>query len=308
MAASQLQVPEETDSFARLTDEEVYWKDHQGFFEARGYMLRPRYRPGWTPSWRGKAPEAVLDCEDSFSLPLRTKVMDAKRISDGSLVYIKRTPADSQELQILAYLNSEELRQDPRNHCITLLEVLRDPSDPDIAFMVMPFMKYIDSPPMERVEDVLDCLDQILEVSTVLAVLTRRSLTSSLQGLVFIHDQGVAHRDCAYKNIMMDASALFPQGFHPVIQSLLPDASGEAYALSRATVPIRYCFIDFGISSRFAPDASSRLVVGSLGLDREPPELSPTMPYDPFKLDVFLIGNLIRRHFCDVCTAHSISS
>lgn len=95
--------------------------------------------------------------------------MDATRISDGSRVYIKRTPAGSQELQILAYLNSAELRQDPRNHCIVLLDVLRDTSDPDIAFMVMPFMKYIDSPPMERVEDVLDCFDQILEVSAVLA-------------------------------------------------------------------------------------------------------------------------------------------
>lgn len=115
-------------------------------------------------------------------------------------------------------------------------------------------------------------------------------------------------RDCAYKNIMMDASALFPKGFHPVIQSLLPDASGESHALSRAGVPINYYFIDFGISSRFAPDASSRLIVGSMGLDQEPPELSRTVPYDPFKLDVFLIGNLIRRHFCDVSTAHLNSS
>ncbi|KAL1946975.1 hypothetical protein VTO73DRAFT_15079 [Trametes versicolor] len=272
---------DEDDSFARLTDEEIYWRDHQEFLEAHGYMLRARYQPGWTPSWRGKPEETILDSEDAFSLPLRTKVMDATRISDGTLVYIKRTPVGSEELQILSYLNSEELRQDPRNHCIALLDVLRDTADPNIAFMVMPFMKYIDSPPMERVEDVLDCFDQILE------------------GLGFIHDHGVAHRDCAYKNIMMEASALFPRGFHPVIQSLLPDISGEAHPLSRAGVPINYYFIDFGISSRFAPDATSRLVVGSSGLDQEPPELSDTVPYDPFKLDVLIIGNLIRRRFCD---------
>ncbi len=115
-------------------------------------------------------------------------------------------------------------------------------------------------------------------------------------------------RDCAYKNIMMDASALFPRGFHPVIQCSLPDVSAEAPVLSRAVMHINYYFIDFGISSYFRPDSFSRLVVGSSGLDQEPPELSRIVPYDPFKLDVFLIGNLIRRHFCDVCTSRHTSS
>lgn len=95
--------------------------------------------------------------------------MDATRTSDGTLVYIKRLRSDSEELQILSFLNSDTLRQDPRNHCIHLLDVLQDSSDPDTSFMVMPFMKYIDSPPMERVEDVLDCFDQILEVSAIFA-------------------------------------------------------------------------------------------------------------------------------------------
>lgn len=99
---------------------------------------------------------------------------------------------------------------------------------------------------------------------------------------------------------MMDAAALFPRGFHPVLQLSLPDISSDAPVLSRAAVPINYYYIDFGISTRFAPDSPSKLVVGSWGLDWEPPELSETVPYDPFKLDVFLIGNLMRRQFCDV--------
>ncbi|KAL1937550.1 hypothetical protein VTO73DRAFT_13045 [Trametes versicolor] len=271
-----------TDSFASLTDEEVYWRDRQRFLESQGYMLRPRYRPDWTPSWRGKPPDAVLDAEDAFALKLRISVMDATRISDGLLVYVKRTPTDSQELQILSYLNSNEVRQDPRNRCVPLLDVLRDPSTPETSFMVMPFLRYIDIPPMERIEDVLDCFDQVLE------------------GLVFMHDHGVAHRDCAYKNVMMDASALYPRGFHPILQASLPDISSDAPVLSRAAAPVNYYFIDFGISTRFTSDAPSRLVVGSWGLDGEPPELSETVPYDPFKLDVFLIGNLMRRQFCDV--------
>lgn len=187
MAASERGVEQAsellTDSFASLTDEEVYWRDRQRFLESQGYMLRPRYRPDWTPSWRGKPPDAVLDAEDAFALKvshsltvrllllklrrlkLRISVMDATRISDGLLVYVKRTPTDSQELQILSYLNSNEVRQDPRNRCVPLLDVLRDPSTPETSFMVMPFLRYIDIPPMERIEDVLDCFDQVLEVS-----------------------------------------------------------------------------------------------------------------------------------------------
>lgn len=58
------------DSFARLTDEEIYWQDHQEFLEVHGYMLHARYQPGWTPSWRGKPEATILDSEDAFSLPV----------------------------------------------------------------------------------------------------------------------------------------------------------------------------------------------------------------------------------------------
>ncbi|KAI0369568.1 hypothetical protein BV20DRAFT_1053161 [Pilatotrama ljubarskyi] len=47
------------------------------------------------------------------------------------------------------------------------------------------------------------------------------------------------------------------------------------------------------IYQRFTSEEGPRLVTGKLGLDRQPPELSDDVPYDPFKLDVFLIGNLI---------------
>ncbi|KAI0676773.1 kinase-like domain-containing protein [Trametes maxima] len=267
-----------TDIFARLSNQERYWQEHQEFLESRGYLLRPRYKPGWVPSWTGNPTFNVLRTEDAIRLPFRPNVVDATRVSDGTLVYLKKVPSSSHELEILSYLSSEEMRHDPRNHCVPLLDVLQDHSDPSTVFMVMPFLRYIDSPQFETVDDTLECLDQVLE------------------GLVFIHDHGVAHRDCAFKNIMMDASSLYPQGFHPVSQTKLPDVSDTAPTLSRSAAPVRYYFIDFGISTRFTPN-SSRLVLGAMGLDQEPPELSEDVPYDPFKLDIFLIGNLIRREF-----------
>ncbi|OSD01825.1 hypothetical protein PYCCODRAFT_479030 [Trametes coccinea BRFM310] len=89
---------------------------------------------------------------------------------------------------------------------------------------------------------------------------------------------------------------MFPRGFHPIVKVLLPDVvSGPAPVISHTSVPVHYYYIDFGISTWFTGSDAPRLVVGTLGLDREPPELSDTVPYGLFKLDVFLIGNLIRR-------------
>lgn len=39
------------------------------FLEARGYMLRPRYCPGWTPSWRAREVNPDF-CEDAIILPV----------------------------------------------------------------------------------------------------------------------------------------------------------------------------------------------------------------------------------------------
>ncbi|EJT97889.1 hypothetical protein DACRYDRAFT_41023, partial [Dacryopinax primogenitus] len=45
------------------TEAELNWSDVQPFLQSRGYMLRPRYHPGWVGSWVGtkKKPET---CED----------------------------------------------------------------------------------------------------------------------------------------------------------------------------------------------------------------------------------------------------
>ena len=106
--------------------------------------------------------------------------------------------------------------------------------------------------------------------------------------------------DCAYRNIMMDAAPMYPQSFHPTLLEWLPDditIRAPYCSRSRAPSPIRYYFIDFGLSSQFSLDETNRLVVGSKGLDGEVPELSDDIPYDPFRLDVFVIGNLFHQRF-----------
>ena len=64
--------------------------------------------------------------------------------------------------------------------------------------------------------------------------------------------------------------------------------------------PINYYFIDFGISSKFNKSDTNRLVYGFKGVDREVPELYNRLKYDPFPLDVFILGNVYRRVLIEV--------
>ncbi|KAI0363711.1 hypothetical protein BV20DRAFT_1039768 [Pilatotrama ljubarskyi] len=265
-----------------LTSYEVAWRDLYSHLESHGYLLRPRYRPDWQPSWKSPPACVKMLTRNSSSVQLSgVTVTDATRISDGKLVCLKKVLSASEELEICRYFSSEALRQDPCNHCIPLLDVLPHPTDPNISFMVMPYLRYIDDPPFETIEDVMECGEQILE------------------GLLFMHEHNVAHRDCAYNNVMMDATALYPRGFHPILTHSLPGANGYAPVLSRSGVRVKYFFLDFGISTRFSPDDTSRKVLGVDGLEETVPELSNEVPYDPFKTDVYIVGKLFRQVFLE---------
>ncbi|KAH9913059.1 uncharacterized protein B0H18DRAFT_1126589 [Fomitopsis serialis] len=200
------------------------------------------------------------DQEDIWPLPHREHLIDATRMSDGKLVYIKRVRTGDTESQIASMLSSEPLSTEPRNHCVPILNMFQDDDDAAISYMVMPFLRLIDRPPMETGEEFVDFANQILE------------------GLVFLREHGVAHRDCEYKNIMMDASAMYPKGFHPIKEM-------SSWWARMGTLRLSKIY------------AESRAVVGVAGRDQEVPELSEDDPYDPFKVDVFIIGNMLHNEF-----------
>ncbi|KIP02948.1 hypothetical protein PHLGIDRAFT_111478 [Phlebiopsis gigantea 11061_1 CR5-6] len=268
----------------RLEDHEVRWRDRQALLESKGYMLRSRLHPEWVPSWT-TTPRNPTACEDFEPLPLRPDLVDATRIVDNQLVYVKRVATGGEELKIAQFLNREVVRNDSHNHSVPVLEVFQDDEDPAISYLVMPFLRLMDDPPFSHVNDVLEFVDQTLE------------------GLVFMHSQGVAHRDCARKNLMMDSSAIYPKGYHPVQLDYTPDFTARAPMIPRLGVwpPVKYYFVDYGISVR-APTGEQALVIGDLGIDQEVPELSRTVLYDPFKVDVFIIGNVFKKELCEKYT------
>ncbi|TFY54583.1 hypothetical protein EVG20_g9647 [Dentipellis fragilis] len=261
-----------------LTTAEEAWRDRRDTLVTRGYELRPRYRPGWTPSWLGTRRDPTF-CEDSILIE-DYHVIDAVRIRDSCRVSIKYVRSNKQEIQIARALTTPDLLADPTNHCVPMLDSFPDPLKEDSQLMVMPYLCPWDEPPFGAVGEVTDFVQQTLE------------------GLLFLHNQGVAHRDCASANIMMDGAPLYPKGHHPVRREFLPDAIHVVSPLSRVDNPVRYFFIDFGMSSRFAPGAS-RLVIGAKGRDQELPELSHDVSYDPFKADVFILGNVYKKEFLE---------
>ena len=85
----------------------------------------------------------------------------------------------------------------------------------------------------------------------------------------------------------------------------LHDLSRRAPIVPRigAWPPIRYYFVDFGISVKFPADLEPKRTVGIIGLDRDAPELSNTRPYDPFRVDIFILGNVFKKDIYAVRSA-----
>ena len=107
----------------------------------------------------------------------------------------------------------------------------------------------------------------------------------------------LSHRDCSLKNILMDAIHMYPLGFHPVENIYLGDKKTVAPRISRLEAGVKYYYVDYGISSYFPPGSQRESVLGIAGRDQDVPELSNDVPYDPFKVDIFTIGNVIRGEF-----------
>ena len=91
----------------------------------------------------------------------RPLLVDATRISDGKLVYIKEVRTGDLESSIALKLSAID---DPSNHSVPISDTFEDAVDRSISYLVMPFLRLSDNPRFEVVEEVLDFADQILEV------------------------------------------------------------------------------------------------------------------------------------------------
>ncbi len=93
----------------------------------------------------------------------------------------------------------------------------------------------------------------------------------------------------------MDSSRLIPKGYHLMVPWSAPDMKSDYKSRSRSSVhPIDYYFIDFELSVLVQED--NPLASGQAGQDRSVPEwATPNEPYDPFKLDIYQLGNVFHK-------------
>ncbi|KAG6826032.1 hypothetical protein H0H92_001362 [Tricholoma furcatifolium] len=262
-----------------LSAEEVFWRKHYHLFKAHGYTLRPRYRPDWIPSW-WNASKLWFDCEDGqFN---SVKALDATR-DDGSIVMIKKlNPVDfPAEIPAGKLLSSES----PRKRCIRYLEVIEPPENPEVAFIVMPYLLKTERVPFETIGEAVEFFRQIFE------------------GLEFMHGNNIIHGDCKSDNIMADAVHLYKDPPHPfAIQRTLGFRYLPFPAFSRTKKPVKYYLIDFDLAREYPP-GTPRLKPAPWGGDKTVPEHKLPenlgVPCDPFPVDVYCLGNYIRRGFLD---------
>ncbi|KAJ6614579.1 hypothetical protein B0H10DRAFT_2165071 [Mycena sp. CBHHK59/15] len=258
-------------------DKELFWLQRRIFLEKADYRLRPKFQPGYVAA---KPPSRhYLGDEHSARHPQK-HIMDAERISDGKQVMLKwvSNKTHPYEVEIGKLFSSPSLAGNPRNHCIPILEVLQDPQDSDKQIIVMPRLIRFDEPIFDTVGEVVDCFRQIFE------------------GIQFMHQNFVAHRDCGLLNIMQDPARLYPAGFHPVNYCMNPNNDGLAHSITRTACWPRYYIIDFGLSRRYNPSKGPPLETIILSGDTSPPE-SAEVECNPFPTDIYYLGNLLKRYF-----------
>jgi len=164
-------------------------------------------------------------------------------------------------------------------------EVLDHPTDLDTIILVMPFLRKYDSPELQTIGEAVEFFRQ------------------AFKGMQFIHKHHVAHRDGHRRNIMYDATSLYPDGHHPhpIYNNRKPNFKGRARHHTRTQCPPKYYWIDFGLSTRYDPESTSLPAETRIwGGDKSVPEFQKYKgTYNPFPTDVYYVGNLVKTDFLD---------
>ncbi|KAJ7583112.1 kinase-like domain-containing protein [Mycena floridula] len=269
-------------------DPEFVWVNLQLELEEAGYRLRPRYHRDWKPSWlpgERLAGQPLDDCEDSLSIcSLYWAAIDAIRVKDGQKVVLKITFNYTKEQEILQTFSEPPFRNSPQNHCVPVLDTIEFPGK-RFRIVVLPYLI--------SVHGRLHCMREVIEF-----------MRQTLQGLKFMHDQNIAHRDISRLNIMMTGSHVIPSENH--FSSYLPVYSLESGLLVPCkpkqhlcqVSQLRYFFIDFGLLDDY-PDGQERArTTGIVGQIKVTPELSDDVPYNPFKSDIMQLGAVFKKFEC----------
>ncbi|KAJ6477866.1 hypothetical protein C8R47DRAFT_984613 [Mycena vitilis] len=257
---------------------EAIWIDNMVFLEQKGYMIHPKYNvASFHPT-----PDS-LEWQEAFHGGAATfDLAEAVRESDGARVMLKALKRDCHEVQIARFFSDSSRSSNPRNHCVPLYDVLEPPLYPRRQIMVMPLLREFRDPPFDTVGEVIECFRQLIE------------------GVQFMHEHQVAHRDLSVANYMMDGREMYPGGFHAGVQGMTRDFSG--YVRPSATRTMcwpRYFLIDFEYARRYP---TTDIPAEGKKSRRDHTAAAPGaegVGCNPFPTDIYWIGTMLRSYFLD---------
>jgi len=96
----------------------------------------------------------------------------------------------------------------------------------------------------------------------------------------------------------MDASKMYPDGFHPIQRDILPDYSRIVRPLPRSEAIPKYYYTGFDVSVFISSDTNKADPTKSHDASSEataPPELAA------FKIDISAMGSLLEKEIFEVC-------
>ncbi|KAI9447473.1 hypothetical protein H4582DRAFT_1894084 [Lactarius indigo] len=233
---------------------EQWWRDRYNVIAVQGYRLRPRYHPQWGPSLLETGKD--LYTSEGGQVATSREAMDAIRIRDACPVILKEVVPHERphELRINQLFSSAEHSRMSNNHCAPLLDVIELPRHFESQrLMVFPLLHPFDGPRIQTFGEFSAFFTQICE------------------GIQFMHQRNVAHRDCTANNIKVTATQR----------------------------PPRYYFINFGLARQYpSRDVMDEPLSGG---DESAPEHQSGRLCNPFHTDIYYIGNLIRKEFMEKC-------
>ncbi|KAJ7183007.1 hypothetical protein C8R43DRAFT_1101214 [Mycena crocata] len=248
----------ESSPIQRLLGREQFWAESYEFLLSRGYQLRPRYHPEWVPSWGLKRNPFRHECDD-FLTSYSINTLDARCIRDNQKVVLKRV--NGKELEIFQHLDA--LRSDARNHTIPLLDVISFPGT-EWTFVVMPYCRLFNSPPFHCRDEFVDAMTRYIEK------MNNQRCGFTLEG----HQQN---------NVLCSAHRR---------RRIWSSKNRASFRKART---VQYYYIDFGLSKHFPGGKESARLTSTLRTFPMIPELSLTVPYNPFYVDVFQLGLAMSR-------------
>ncbi len=101
---------------------------------------------------------------------------------------------------------------------------------------------------------------------------------------------------------MYDPRPMYPNMYHPVCRDKNRHFKGKAKRFTRTARPVRYYYIDFGLSRRYNPEDGPPREHPIVGGDKTVPEFQKWNGelLDPFPTDIYYIGNMIRTSILHV--------